>query len=780
MKQDHFRERALYRAANGAILACIGLFNHFFGIREVTWKNILVLLAVLALFAGVSFLPEKRKGRYLLLAVICLGVPAFVLGLRTNFDFLQAYIKWCIGYGMEQVRWLEGFQLVQTAIVATVSYLLQILLEKFKYLKYVLAFACADGMLFCLLAEKSLTHMGVVVMLFYIAVVYVEWLKEHRTGMRNGSLKKQMLWLSPFFIMYLLLMSIMPAPETPYSWQWAKDIYGQVKESFLKVSQNIFRGGKEDFDTSLSGFSDNSGELGGSVNENDRAVMHLQAKTDLATNMYLIGKVYDTFDGRQWLQEYRDSEMERFIDTMETLYAVRRLDDTYVRDYLKTTTVNIRYEFFTTGYVFAPLKTGNIENSDLSLDYSFEGGDLLFEGRKGYGTEYDVEYYQLNIGEELFDQLLAYHVTISQEEPDQALWKSIAGEYEWKTGRKITWDMVEAHRQMVYENYLNEFTLSKETSTYLSEITKDAETDLERLQAIEKELNSYTYTRTPGALPDKVTNAEEFLDYFLLESRQGYCTYFATAFVLLARAEGFPARYVQGFCVPMENSREATVLSGMAHSWPEVYIDGVGWIPFEPTPGYGRLRYTPWEVSARSNSSIYEEEAEWTEVKPGELQAIPERETENEPAYQETADELGSQQLRRFLSLCIPVILTGFALVLAMDNLLGMYRYGRMGPEERLKAEVQRNLKILSWLGLKREEQETLQELRERGMLMPGFTSLHFIEDYEDVVYGGKKASEEMFAEIRKERESIWNLIRKEKKWSYVLYRMRMFLIRYR
>ena len=111
---------------------------------------------------------------------------------------------------------------------------------------------------------------------------------------------------------------------------------------------------------------------------------------------------------------------------------------------------------------------------------------------------------------------------------------------------------------------------------------------------------------------------------------------------------------------------------------------------------------------------------------------------------------------------------------------MGVYRYGRMDPEERLKAEVQRNLKLLSWLGLKREEQETLQELRERGMRMSGFTSLHFIEDYEDVVYGGKKASEEMFAEIRKERELIWNLIGKEKKWSYVLYRMRMFLIRYR
>ena len=522
MSRRHFHEKALYRAASGAILACIGMFNHFFGISDVTWKNILVLFAVLSLIAGISFIPANRKGWYLLLTVICLGVSAFVLGLRTNFVFLQTYLRWCIGYPLEQEQWLSSFQLLQTAVIAAVSFLLQSLLEKFKYLKYALAFICADGMLFCLLAERSLTHMGVVVMLFYIVTVYMEWLQEHWRRTQDGNKRKLMLWLSPFLMIYFLLMSIMPAPEMPYSWQWAKDIYGQVKESFLEISQNIFRGNREDFDTSLSGFSDDNGKLGGGVRDNDREVMYIQAKSYLVTNMYLIGKVYDTFDGRQWLQEYHDSEEERLIDTMETLYAVRNLDDNYVRDYLKETNVSIRYGFFNTEYVFAPLKTRNIEVSDSSTYYYFEGGDLYFEEQKGYGTEYDIVYYQLNVGEDLFNQLLASHAIISQEEPDQMLWETIAGEYERKNGWKPTWDIIEAHRQSIYDIYLDEITLSEEAENYLSKITKNAKTDLERLQAIERELNSYTYTKTPGALPEKVTNAEEFLDYFLLESRQGY------------------------------------------------------------------------------------------------------------------------------------------------------------------------------------------------------------------------------------------------------------------
>lgn len=757
MDWRHSRENVLYRVLHAAILACIGLFIPFLGISVVTWKNLLVLFVVLALFAGVNLLPARGKGLCLLFSILCLGVLTAVTGLQEIRVFLQ-----------------DNLPLVQTAVVTAAAFFVQIPLERFKFLKYCLAFVCADGMLYCLLAQISLTHMGVVFALFYVVVVYVEWLQEHWKKKRSGSLKGQMLWLSPFLGVYLLLMAIMPAPEKPYDWQWAKDIYAQVKEVFLEVSQNIMRGGHEDFDMALSGFSDDV-ELGSDVRENDREVMRIQSQNTLATNVYLIGKIYDTFDGRQWQQEYHGGEKERFLDTMETLYAVRRLDDSYQRDYLKETLIKIKYEYFNTGYVFAPLKVKSITGSGSALNYSFEGGDLLLEKRKGYGTEYDVVYYQLNLGEELFVQLLE-----ARKESDEALWETIAKGYEGRIEQKITPETVDAHRQMIYENYMDEVMLSKEVESYLSEITKDAETDLERLQAIERELNSYTYTRTPGELPDKVTNEGEFLDYFLLESRQGYCTYFATAFVLLARAEGIPARYAQGFCVPMEGSREAAVLSNMAHAWPEVYIDDVGWIPFEPTPGYERLRYTSWKVSLRdilpsqNVGEVWDEEVEETPVRTEE-----ETEAEGGSADRGPEDGSGAKRLWRVLAFYIPVILVVFALVLVLGNLLGLYRYRRMSPNERLKLEVRRNLRMLSWLGLKKEEQETLQELRERGMLMLGMKTFCFIEIYEDIVYGGKRVREEMLEEVRKERQQFWRLIRKEKKWKYVFYRIRMFLVRY-
>lgn len=772
MNLRHFHVKALYRAANGAVLACIGLFMPFLGISEVTWRNIFVLAVTLSLLVGISLLPARGRGLSLLLTVLCLGLWAAFAGLRTSYQFLQAYFQWCGGYAGGQEQWLRGFQLMHTMVITAAAFLVQIFLEKVKGIKYVLAFVLADGMLFSLFAKITLTHMGVVFVLLFIVTVYVEWLQEHWEKRRMGSLKAQMLWLTPFLCVYLLLMAIMPAPRAPYDWRWAINIYNHVMDSLQVVTQSLFHGGNEDFSIALSGFTDD-GKLGKGVGEDPREVMRIQSQSSLATNLYLIGKVYDTFDGRQWLQEYGDGEKERFLDTMETLYAVRRFDNQYFTDYLKVTNIRIQYGLFQTKYVFAPLKAKSIQGNGKNLNYSFEGADLVLEKRKGYGTEYDVVYYQINVGGELFEQLLE-----TPQEPDEEIWNIIAGENEKQIGQRITLEQMEVHRQAIQEYYLEEVALSEEAENYLQEITRDAGTDLEKLQAIERELNSFTYTNQPGSLPEKVTNTGEFLDYFLLESRQGYCTYFATAFVLLARAEGIPARYVQGFCVPMKGSREAAVLSNMAHAWPEVYLEGVGWIPFEPTPGYVGLRYTPWEVSARRSLSAYEAEEE---VDDGESESVPTDsagvlEEEEESETEESEFAAGFRRLWRVLIVGVPALLAVFVLVLLLDNLLFRYRYRRMNPAEKLKVEVHKNLRILSWSGLQRREQETLQELRERGMLVLGLAPMRFIEDYEDMVYGGKKVGQETLERVKRERKQLWELLRKEKKWAYVIYRIRMLI----
>ncbi len=80
-----------------------------------------------------------------------------------------------------------------------------------------------------------------------------------------------------------------------------------------------------------------------------------------------------------------------------------------------------------------------------------------------------------------------------------------------------------------------------------------------------------------------------------LEVRAGYCIHFASAMAVMARTLDIPSRVSLGYA-PGERTRqrvEGSVLyqvqTSDLHAWPELYFEGVGWVPFEPTPGRGTV-----------------------------------------------------------------------------------------------------------------------------------------------------------------------------------------------
>jgi protein-glutamine gamma-glutamyltransferase len=81
---------------------------------------------------------------------------------------------------------------------------------------------------------------------------------------------------------------------------------------------------------------------------------------------------------------------------------------------------------------------------------------------------------------------------------------------------------------------------------------------------------------------------------FLERDRQGYCQHFAGAMALMLRYLGIPARVGAGFTTGRYNDErgEWTVADKNAHTWVEAWFAGYGWLPFDPTPGRGRLQST--------------------------------------------------------------------------------------------------------------------------------------------------------------------------------------------
>ena len=73
-----------------------------------------------------------------------------------------------------------------------------------------------------------------------------------------------------------------------------------------------------------------------------------------------------------------------------------------------------------------------------------------------------------------------------------------------------------------------------------------------------------------------------------LNDRIGYCEQFAGSYSAMLRSIGVPARVAVGFTPGTDDGTgRYSVLGRNAHAWPEVWFDGLGWVPFEPTPGRG-------------------------------------------------------------------------------------------------------------------------------------------------------------------------------------------------
>lgn len=104
----------------------------------------------------------------------------------------------------------------------------------------------------------------------------------------------------------------------------------------------------------------------------------------------------------------------------------------------------------------------------------------------------------------------------------------------------------------------------------------------DRAAAIEAYLReNFTYSTHVATPPPEA----DWVDFFLFDSRQGYCDYFATAMAVMLRSQGIPARVASGFA-PGEfdaSTGISLVRENHAHTWVEVYFPRYGWITFEPS-----------------------------------------------------------------------------------------------------------------------------------------------------------------------------------------------------
>lgn len=140
-----------------------------------------------------------------------------------------------------------------------------------------------------------------------------------------------------------------------------------------------------------------------------------------------------------------------------------------------------------------------------------------------------------------------------------------------------------------------------------------------------------SYTLNPG----KVPAGEDFTEYFLTKSHQGYCVHFATAATVMLRAMGVPVRYAEGYIVTPDDYKNASaggwanIPDCRAHAWVEIYYPGLGWQPLEVTPGFNVEKNLTQE-SNPVNPLPAQNSLENESSSQGAAESSPEKKTESE------------------------------------------------------------------------------------------------------------------------------------------------------
>ena len=131
------------------------------------------------------------------------------------------------------------------------------------------------------------------------------------------------------------------------------------------------------------------------------------------------------------------------------------------------------------------------------------------------------------------------------------------------------------------------------------EVAGPAGSPYERAVAIQRFLRSgaFTYSLESPVQGGYDGNGLSVLADFL-DRKSGYCVHYASAMAVMARLQGIPSRIAVGYA-PGRLTGATVSIAGQgdlaeyevdardAHAWPELYFQGLGWVPFEPTPSRG-------------------------------------------------------------------------------------------------------------------------------------------------------------------------------------------------
>lgn len=631
-------------------------------------------------------------------------------------------------------EWLADKEWIWPALVMTAcAVAVGALMVRLRPARYVCG-VLAAGLLVVSYQTKTIdTGTGVVSIVFLIITIIFEEIRYRCRGSEN--IRTYVVRIIPFILIGMVGLYNMPYSDRPYDWAMARRIIRRIEDKVTVFMQSFREDSVGKLDNSL-GFSENA-DIGGNVGGEPEEMMVIVADSDVPGYIYLDGKYFDKFDGRKWSEG--EQNYPYMMDTIEVSCAASMIDWSVTHDFYKYSQLTVTYTGQITRYLFAPVKTlaSGIRIPDTVIDHS--GRAILFDRKLGNTTTYKAEYLTLNHNAETLPLLI-----MNGSEIDKVRWDQVCrrhglteAEYSYEEFLRYRAGLYEESRKAKDELRAG---LSPEVTSFLDNALDGADSDYEKLAALEHAFTDFEYTTSPGALPDEIDSPSRFLDYFILNERKGYCNSYATAFVLLCMAEGIPARYVHGYCVPMADGKTARVFNSMAHAYAEAYVEGIGWTVFDPTPGYGF--FSSWDPTGKYEfpDFTFAREEHHTE------EQIPE--PEDTP---ETEGGLRWYMVVVPIALCLAVLV-----VLAfVERALFIRRFNRMDRDARADSVCRRITRMLKRKGFVRDEGETVREYAVRISAQTDISLSGFVTAFEKLRYSAEQVTEDEYSALCSEYTSL-------------------------
>ncbi len=566
--------------------------------------------AILTL-AVITIVPSFRKAFFSSLA----QVPDF---FRWVYEFSSGLTGYNNIYGV-------GLLLCIIAVSVTFTYI-------FTEIRFYFPLILAGGMTFFIvqwlydyLHSNAYFYMFLSALLvYYLFHIYNRYYSQSDSPVLNRN--SFFLWACAFSVTVFLISLMLPHYSTPIKWDWMDRKIFKLEDYWndLGLNHEAF----EYFSLNEAGFGNSSGMLGGKVSLDDTHVLTVKSERPV----YLKGNCPAFYENNRWHtndpvvtgnnnRHYSWDKFE-FINGLSFL----QNNDNMSTGFFKNQSVHVRFERLKTKTVFIPPRLGLIDLGRFEITLKTSHHELLStENMLSKGFSYDMEYIAVDYDSKSIKNLLknsrkglymdilnqeypgcnsvpcliyiqpddgtvitSKELTLTYDKSDERFvtrMTSDSSEFDYADNEPAILMHLAARAERHYEMYLQTPPGFPRRISYLAHsITDKFNNNYEKIKALERYLSeNYSYTLEPGKIPA----GRDFVDYFLFDGKEGYCTYFATAMTMMARTLGIPARYVEGYVLPAQPYNDKSdmyrVTNNQAHAWTEVYLEGAGWVPFEPT-----------------------------------------------------------------------------------------------------------------------------------------------------------------------------------------------------